>query len=103
MFALEHTCDIRRMAAVGTNGRKQLASLYTAVPSLFLPMSPKATIANNFSMGRGYDVYFDDGQDVKVGDELVYAGNTYKVGGVQRFAGLPMVSHVHVAAEQEVS
>lgn len=104
---LEHTCTVRRNVAVGTNGRRQLADLYTSVPCLALPMGLSTAISNNFSLGRAYDVFFNDGQDVKPGDKLIIVTRTagtdsYTVKGIQRFS-VPVVGHVRALCEQEVS
>jgi hypothetical protein len=99
---LEHTCTIRRPAAVGTNGRKAMTDLYTSVSCLLLPMSDQTSIRHNFTLGRAYDVYFEDGQDVKVGDQIVVDGNKYAIRSVQPYR-VPVVGHVRAAAEQEVS
>jgi hypothetical protein len=45
MLLLEHTCTIKRNAAVGINGRRQLADLYTAVPCLALPMGLSTAVS----------------------------------------------------------
>ncbi|MEB0287227.1 hypothetical protein QN355_11745 [Cryobacterium sp. 10S3] len=101
MIDLFHVCDVARNQAVGTNGRKQFSSLYTAVPSLFLPMSAQAAIQNGYSVGFAWDIYVDDGTDIQIGDKLTYSGQTYIVRGRQPYAGLPIVSHLHLMAETE--
>lgn len=101
MLLLLHTCDVARNQAVGTNGRKQFSSLYATVPSLFLPMSAQAAIQNGFSVGFAWDIYFNDGIDVQIGDKLTYSGQTYIVRGRQPYAGLPIVSHLRITAETE--
>jgi hypothetical protein len=71
MFLLEHTCTIKRNAAIGTNGRYQVEDLATGVACLKLPMNTTTAIQNEFSLGRAYDIYFADGQDVKPGDKII--------------------------------
>jgi len=101
MMLLTQTCTIKRNAAVGTNGRRQLADLQTAVACLALPMGLSTAIANNFSLGRAFDVYFDVGQDVKPGDKLVIGSDSYTVKGIQPFS-VPVVGHVRTLCEQEI-
>ncbi len=102
MFALLDACDISRNTAVGTNGRRSLQALYSAIPCLAIPMNAATTIQNSFEMGRGYDFYFSDGQDLKVGDKLSWSGDTYVVSAVQRYS-VPVVAHVHAMVKQEVN
>jgi hypothetical protein len=102
MLLLEHTCTIRRNAAVGTNGRQQLSDLYTAVPCLALPMGLSTAVSNGFSLGKAYDVFFADGQDVKPGDKLIIEGDSYLVKGIQPFK-VPTVGHVRALCLQEAS
>jgi hypothetical protein len=68
---------------------------------MFLPMSAQAAIQNSFSVGFAWDIYFNDGQDIQIGDKLTYNGQTYIVRGKQPFAGLPVVAHLHITAETE--
>jgi hypothetical protein len=102
MMLLEHTCDIKRNAAVGTNGRRQLSDLYTDVSCLALPMGLSTAISNGFSLGKAYDVFFAAGQDVKPGDKLIIDGADYTVKGVQPF-NVPTVGHVRALCVQEIS
>lgn len=102
MFA--HTATIRRNAALGTNGRHQMADVHTNVPCLALPMNNTAAVENGFEVGRAYDLYFEDGTDVKPGDKAVIStGITITIGVVQPFVGLAFVSHVKTMGEQEVA
>jgi hypothetical protein len=101
MQSLFHSCSTQRNAAVGTNGRKSFSNNLSSVRCLFLPMSSFSAIQNGFTVGSAYDVYFDDGTDVAVNDRLIWSGNTYLVKGVQRFTGLPTVSHIKVTAVTE--
>lgn len=104
MIGLAHTCDISRTQTLGTNGRRQMAALYTGIDCLFLPMSTRTSIDNGFSLGKGFDVYFEDGQDVKVGDKLVYTGSSFAVRYIQPFSGLAGgVSHIRALVEQELA
>jgi len=99
---LNQTCTIQRNVAVGTNGRRQMADLYTAVPCLALPMGLSTAIANNFSLGRAYDVYFSDGQDIKPSDKLKIGTDRYTVKGTEVFT-VPLIGHIRALCEQEVS
>lgn len=101
MLLLNHTCDVARNQAVGTNGRKQYVTIASNVPSLFLPMSRQAAVQNQFDIGNSWDIYFDDGTDVQVGDRLTFNGTKYLVAGRQPFTGLGIVSHLHVMAQTE--
>lgn len=101
MLLLEHTCDVARNQAVGTNFRKQYVTITTGVRCLFLPMSRQAAIQNQFDVGYSWDVYFDDGVDIQVGDRLTYSGTTYIVAGRQPYSGLAWVSHLHIMAQTE--
>ncbi len=102
MLLLQHTCNINRDAAVGTNGRTAKQALYTAVSCLVLPMNSNTAIQNKFELGRAYDIYFADGQDVKPGDQLVYNGSNFMVKVVQPYA-VAYVGHVKTLCQQEVS
>lgn len=101
MLGLQHQCDVARNQAVGTNGRKQMTTVHTAIACLFLPMSPQAAIQNNYSVGTAWDVYVDDGTDIQIGDMLTWNSATYIVRGRQPFTGLPVVSHIRLAAVTE--
>lgn len=101
MILLEHTCDVARNQAIGTNGRKGYVTKYTGVSCLFLPMSRQAAIQNQFDVGSSWDIYFDDGVDIQVGDKLTFNGNKFIVNGRQPYSGLAWVSHLHVTAETE--
>lgn len=102
MLLLSHTCTISRNTALGTNGRHALAEVATVVSCLAIPMNAQTTIQNGFELGRGYDFYLNMGQDVRVGDKLTWNGDTYVVSARQVY-DLPMVQHIHVAAQQEVN
>lgn len=102
MLLLSHSCDIYRNQAIGTNGRRGLQKLYSAVDTLAIPMDAKTSIQNGFELGRGYDFFFDSSQDVKVGDKLTWSGDDYTVSAVQRYA-TPLADHTHVLAKQEVN
>ncbi len=99
---LNSTCTINRDAAVGTNGRTAKATLYTGVSCLAIPMNSNTAIQNKFEIGRGYDIYFADGQDVKPGDQIVYGGSNFMVKAVQPF-NAPPVSHVRTMCQQEIA
>lgn len=98
---LQHSCAIKRKQTVGTNGRSSVQQLYSGVSSLFLPMNHRTAIENNFSIGRAYDVYFNAGQDIQPGDQLVYNGSTFSVRSVQNY-NVPIVGYICAQTEQEV-
>ena len=99
----QHTCTISRYKQLGTNGRNERIIIATNVPCTFVPMSAKAAISNNYSVGFGWDIYFGEDTDVQSGDRLVWAGKGYTVGGSMPYLGFPGVSHVHVTAATEGS
>ena len=104
MWGLIHTCDTERSAAVGTSDRlKAMQTNLSAVPCLFLPMSAQAAIQNNFEVGYGFTVYFEDGTDVQVGDRLTWNGTRYLVRGRQAYPGFDAISHLSISAESEHS
>jgi hypothetical protein len=103
MVGLIHTCDIQRDQALGTNGRRKVATISTGNPCLFLPLGTATSIQLSFSLGRGYEVYFNDGMDVKIRDKLLFNGSSFVVRFVLPFIGMPFVSHMRVMAEQEVT
>jgi hypothetical protein len=100
MLLLNHTCDVWRKQALGTNGRKQLQAYKTAVPCLAMPMSTAATIRNGYSVGHAYEVYYDDGADVRIGDQIKVNGLSLMVKVVRPYVGMPPVSHVEVECEE---
>lgn len=102
MLLLEHTADIRRSKAVGTNGRSQVQTLYSAVSCFIMPMNHKTIIEHHFSLGLAYEVYFDAGQDVQPGDQLISGGKTYTVKAVENY-NVGLVGHVHCYCEQEIA
>ena len=102
MIGLSMTADVYRDSALGTNGRTQKTKLYTAIQCLALPMGHQTTIEHEFALGRGYDVYFSAGTDVKIGDQLVINGNTYDVRFVKAYA-VPVVGHTLAVCEEEVA
>lgn len=102
MLLLEQTCTISRNAALGTNGRYQQTQVATGVACQLIPMTNRTTIELGFSLGKGYDGFFELGTDIKVGDKLTSNGNTYIVRFVQRFE-TNYAAHIHVSCEQEVA
>jgi hypothetical protein len=101
MLLLEHRCDIARDTAVGTNGRRQMQTVHTAVPCLATPMVGTATAQNGFDLGKAYDFYFDLTADVKVKDRLTCGGTDYTVSSVLLY-NVPRVGHLHVLAQMEI-
>lgn len=103
MLNLEHTCSTRRNVPVGTNGRHEVQDHLNDIRCLFLPLTTRATVENGFSLGRGYEVFFDTATDVKPGDRLTRNGLSYTVRHVQNFDTNPIIAHLHAYAEQDVS
>lgn len=100
MFGLDHQCSIERKVAQGT--KKVFSPLSSGMRCLFLPMSAQAAIQNGFDVGYSWDVYFEDGTDVRVGDRLVYNGGKYLVNGKRDFTGLAApVNHIHLLVTTE--
>lgn len=99
---LEHTCTISRAQDIGTNGRKQMASLAADVACLFLPVGAQTAIDQGFSLGKDYDVFFAPGTDVKVGDKLSRNSKNYLVSYIQDF-DTAFAGHMHVLARQEAA
>lgn len=97
---MKHSCSVRRDAAVGTNGRRAKQVVATGVRCLFLPMPSRAEIENEFSVGTGYDVYFDIDSDIKTGDQLLWGNQTYNVRAAREYV-LKRVGHIHVLATRE--
>lgn len=82
-------------------GRRQVSSVATGVPSLFLPLDSDASDNYGVSISQGYEVYFQPDTDVRVTDSLQdNKGNTYSVKGKQDYFDLGKVSHVKIIAEQ---
>jgi hypothetical protein len=65
-------------------------------------MSARTALSNGFTLGKGYDVFFNDGADVLVGDQLKRDSQSYIVSASMPYAGFGDVSHVHVLANLEV-
>lgn len=103
MLLLNHTCDLHRTAAVGTNGRKQMQLLHSAVRCLVLPMGSATTIENGMQLGRAYEAHFDPTGDVRVGDRLVWNDTKLSVKYVRDYRNTPPVSHFVAICEQEVA
>lgn len=102
MLQLEHTCDVWRNAAVGTNGRKQVAELYTNVSCLLLPLRAETEVRLGWQLGRGYNAFFDIDSDVKTGDQLRRDGQVYTVSSVQTF-DTELLPHLEAMCQREVS
>lgn len=102
MMQMAHTCDLSRNAVVGTNGRRAMSALYTALPCLAMPMNTTTAIQHNFSLGRAYDFYFPDGQDVLPGDKLSWNSGSFIVKAVEPYL-VPLIGHVRALTEQEVT
>lgn len=103
MQLLQHTCDVERKIAVGTNGRKELAPFSKNKPCTIIPMSAPASIENGYSVGSGYNIYFPPGTDVKVGDKLKGLGQEFYVKAVIPYIGFGPVSHIQTMASTEIN
>jgi hypothetical protein len=101
MQGLLHICTTERNQSVGTNGRKGYQAHLTGVHCLFLPMSSYSAIQNGYTVGRTFDVFFDEGTDIQVNDRLSWNSGTYLVKGAELFAALPIVAHLKVTAVTE--
>lgn len=101
MFLLQHSADIARNAAIGTNGRRGMSTVATGVRCLVLPMATRTAIENQFSLGKAYDVYFAEGTDVRVGDKLTKDDGRYIVRQVMPYK-VAVVGHVRALCELEV-
>lgn len=102
MLLLDHTCDIHRNKALGTNGRKAMQLIASGVACLGLPMGSNATIQNEMQIGRSYEFTFAPEANVQVGDKLVWKSKTMIVRHVRDYDTYP-VSHLEVLCEQEVA
>jgi hypothetical protein len=100
VMPLAHSVDQWRNAAVGTNGSKNVQLFKTSVSCLCLPMSSSVTIQNGYSLGHAYDVYMDNGQDVKIGDQLRWKGLVLVVKVVRPYVDVGIVSHVALQCEE---
>ncbi len=101
MVGLSQTCTINRLVSVGTNGRTQQQALYTNVPCLALPMGSHSELLDKFDIGRGYDINFAEGQDIRTGDQVVIGSSTYDVKYVRSYV-TPTIGYVLAICEQEV-
>lgn len=102
MLLLNHSCDIWRTVAVGTNGRSEMQELHTDVRCLVLPMGANATIQNDLQIGRAYEVSFAPDADIQVGDRIMWNGSRLSVKYVRDYRNTPPVSHFEAVCEQEV-
>lgn len=100
---LNHTCDIQRLAAMGTNGRKVMQTVTESVRCLVLPMGSNTTIQNGLQLGRGYEVHLGPNEDIKTGDRLLWNGTRLSVRYVRDYRNVPPVSHFEAVCEQEVT
>src|SRR4051794_7401692 len=103
MFLLNHTCDVYRLQAIGTNGRKSLQLVKTAVPCLGLPLGATITVQNQMQLGRSYQFNFGPDADVRVGDRLKWHDTNMSVKFVRSYVDTPPVSHIEAMCEQEVA
>ncbi len=101
MQLLEHTCDVSRNQTNGTNGRRSLQTLASGIRCLALPMAAPTATRNGFDIGKAYDFYFDKSADIRVKDQLAYAGNTFTVSAVSLY-DVPVVGYLHAMAKMEI-
>lgn len=102
MLLLEHTCDIEENQALGTNGRKQMVTISSAVPCLILPMQAKAAVEHGYTVGRAYDAYFDLTTAVKVGQRLTWNGKQLMIGGLMAY-NTAFAGHQQAACSEVIS
>lgn len=67
---------------------------------MFIPMSGRAEMENQFSPGTGYNVYFPVDVDVLTQDQLVWDGDVFNVRAVRTYK-VPRIAHKHVTATRE--
>lgn len=103
MHLVTHRVDIKRMTSTGQGISKSMQNLYTNVPCTVLPMDNQSTIANGWDYGQGYEIYFDQNQDVKKGDKIVWGTIKLIVQGVKDYSGFPLVAHKTVMTQREDS
>lgn len=101
MMLLTQTGDIQRYGSDGVNNNQSMQTIASGIACLALPMNTQTAIENEFSLGRAYDVYCDDSQDVRTGDKFVIGSDTYVVKAVQAYH-MPPVNHLRCSTEQEV-
>jgi hypothetical protein len=101
MVLLTETAAIQRYGNDGVNNNQSMQTIASSVPCLSLPMHHQTAIENGFSLGRAYDIYFDDSQDVRTGDKVVIGSESYVVKAVQPYH-MPLVAHLRCLTEQEV-
>lgn len=95
-----HRATVRRATPVGTNGRMVRSEIATGLPALFTPMASRAEIEQGYSPGVGYDIYCNPDADVRMGDQLVWEGQTFNVRGTRLYS-VPRIGHLHVLAARE--
>lgn len=97
MLLLKHTASSRRNQSTGQGISKAMSDYLVDVPCLCLPMDDKASAQNGFDIGKGFIVYTNVGEDIKVGDELnISTGVKLKVSGVKSYQDVPPVSHMEI-------
>lgn len=95
----QHVCSISRKQKTGMKTLPVVIA--KAVPCTFIPMSAQAALSNQYSVGFGWDIYFNRGTDVRSGDVLTWNGVKYVVGGSMPYIDFPGLDHVHVTAQTE--
>lgn len=94
-------CEVKRSAAVGTNGRQEKQVVATKVRCHIAPMASRAEIEAGYTVGTGYDIYTPLTEfEMKTGDQVVWHGATFNVRGVRSYE-LPRIGHRHVLATRE--
>ena len=95
---LQHVCTVERKQKI--EGKGQSASyqaLATGVACFAIPVDPKDTIQSNLTVGKDYNVYFDNGADIKERDKITVNGLTLYINGVAPMLGGD-VSHLEATA-----
>jgi hypothetical protein len=96
-----HTVDVQRMATTGQGISKEMTPLYTGIQCNVQPADNQTAIDNGWNFGQAYNVFFDDGTDIKKGDKILFGGMVLIVQGTKPFTGLPRLSHVEVLCQKE--
>lgn len=96
-----HTCDVKRAAPVGTNGRHQKQILATGKQCFFIPMASRHEMESGYTIGSAYDAYFPDpATDIKAGDQLIWNDDIFNVRAARRY-DVPRVGHLHCLVTRE--
>lgn len=103
MLLLNHSCSTFRKQRIDGQG---ISSSYQGnlenIKCLVMPLDDRAAAQNGYDLGKGFNVFFDAGVDIKTGDKLVTSiGETLYVAGVKDYVGMPPVSHLEAVCQTE--